>query len=262
MPRSGSVVRAIAPQRIPFVAPAMLGSWPATPPRRSERMDFVFMLTRNDATVENALDLVEIARELGLRHIGFKDAGAEAPMLKRLTQAIRAAGASPWMEVVATTREAELRAIALGRDLGVDLLMGGVHVEEGLRILEGSVTRYLPFAGKPSGHPTRLSGSAVEVEAQCRAFAAMGCAGVDILAYRATEAEPLDLVAACRRGFLDSGAVVVAGSVNSAERVNAVRAAGADAFTIGTAAIACAYAPGVGSVAGQLKAVLEDCRAG
>jgi hypothetical protein len=222
-------------------------------------MDFVFMLTRNDATVGNALDLVEIARELGLRHIGFKDAGADAPMLRRLTQAIRAAGASPWMEVVATTREAELRSIALGRDLGVDLLMGGVHVEEALRILDGGATRYLPFAGKPSGHPTRLGGSAAEVEAQCRAFAAMGCAGVDILAYRATEAEPLDLVAACRRGFLDQGAVVVAGSVNSAERVAAVRAAGADAFTIGTAAIEASYAPGGGSLAAQLRAVLEDC---
>ena len=130
------------------------------------------MLTRNDATVENALDLVEVARSLGLRHIGFKDVGAEAPMLARLAAAIRAAGASPWMEVVATTREAELRSLKLGRDLGVDRLMGGVHVEEGLRILEGSATRYLPFAGKPSGHPTRLGGSAAEVEAQCRAFAA------------------------------------------------------------------------------------------
>jgi hypothetical protein len=224
-------------------------------------MDFVFMLTRNDATVENALDLVAITSGLGLRHIGFKDVGAEAPMLRRLTVAIRAAGASPWMEVVATTREAELRSIALGRDLGVDRLMGGVHVEEALQILEGSATRYLPFAGKPRGHPTRLGGSAVEVEAQCRAFAAMGCAGVDILAYRATEAEPLDLIAACRRGFLDSGVVVVAGSVNSAERVNAVRAAGADAFTIGTAAIDASYAAGGGSLAGQLKAVLEDCGA-
>jgi hypothetical protein len=225
-------------------------------------MDFVFMLTRNDATVENALDLVEIARELGLSHIGFKDIGAEAPMLGRLTAAIRAAGASPWMEVVSTTREAELRSVALGRDLGVDRLMGGVHVEEGLRILEGSVTRYLPFAGRPSGHPTRLGGSAAEVEAQCRAFASMGCAGVDILAYRATEAEPLDLVAACRRGFLDSGAVVVAGSVNSAERVAAVRAAGADAFTVGTAAIEGSYAPGAGPLLAQLRAVLDDCGAG
>ena len=217
------------------------------------------MLTRNDATVENALDLVEVARGLGLRHIGFKDVGADGPMLGRLADAIRAAGASPWMEIVATSREAELRSVKLGRDLGVDRLMGGVHVEEGLRILEGSATRYLPFAGQPSGHPTRLGGSAAEVEAQCRAFAAMGCAGVDILAYRATEAEPLDLVAACRRGFLDSGAVVVAGSVNSAERVAAVRAAGADAFTIGTAAIDGSYAPGTGSLAAQLKAVLADC---
>ena len=57
------------------------------------------------------------------------------------------------------------------------------------------------------------------------------------------------------------GAVVVAGSVNSAECVRAVRAAGADAFTIGTAAIDASYAPGAGPLAAQLKAVLEDCRA-
>ena len=220
------------------------------------------MLTRNDATVENALDLVEVARPLGLKHIGFKDVGADSVLLRRLTIAIREAGASPWMEIVATTRESELRGVELGRDLGVAMLMGGVHFEEALKILDGSATRYLPFAGAPSGHPTRLGGSAPEVEAQCRDFAAKGCAGVDILAYRATEAEPLDLVAACRRGLLYSGSVVVAGSVNSAERIAAVRAAGADAFTIGTAAIEGSYAPGAGPLAAQLQAVLADCGAG
>ncbi len=224
-------------------------------------MDFVFMLTRNDATVGNALDLVAIARPLGLRHIGFKDVGAGASTLRRLTAAIREAGAAPWMEVVSTTREDELRSIALGRELGVDWLMGGVHAEEALNVLAGSPTRYLPFAGKPSGHPTRLGGSAADVEAHCRAFARKGCAGVDILAYRATEAEPLDLVAACRRGFAGAGTVVVAGSINSAERVAAIRAAGADAFTIGTAAIDASYAPGAGPLEAQLKAVLGDCRA-
>jgi hypothetical protein len=224
-------------------------------------MDFVFMLTRNDATVGNALDLIEIARPLGLKHIGFKDVGADAAMLKRLTDVIRLAGASVWMEVVSTAREDELRSVALARDLGVDWLMGGVHAEEGARILAGSATRYLPFAGKPHGHPTRLGGSADEVEAHCQAFARKGCAGVDILAYRATEAEPLDLVAACRRGFAGAGRVVVAGSINSAERIAAIRAAGADAFTIGAAAIDCAYAPGAGPLEAQLRAVLRDCRA-
>jgi hypothetical protein len=224
-------------------------------------MDFVFMLTRNDSTVENALDLVEVARPLGVKHIGFKDVGADSALLRRLTAAIREAGASPWMEIVATSRAAELRGVELGRDLGVAMLMGGVHVEEALKILEGSAIRYLPFAGAPNGHPTRLGGSAPEVEAQCRAFARQGCAGVDILAYRATEAEPLDLVAACRRGLLDQGAVVVAGSVNSPERIAAVRAAGADAFTIGTAAIEGSYAPGAGPLAAQLRVVLADCLA-
>ncbi len=163
------------------------------------------MLTRNDATVANALDLVEVARPLALRHIGFKDVGAEPWLLSRLTAAIREAGAAVWMEVVSTTREDELRSVALARDLGVDWLMGGVHVEEALRALAGSATRYLPFAGRPIGHPTRLGGSAGDVEEQCRAFSRRGCAGVDILAYRATEAEPLDLVAACRRGLDEGG---------------------------------------------------------
>ena len=136
--------------------------------------------------------------------------------------------------------------------------MGGVHVEEALRLLEGDATRYLPFAGRPSGHPTKLAGSAAEIEAQCRALADLGCAGIDILAFRATEAEPVDLIAACRRGFA-GGRVVAAGSVNCAARVAAVRKAGADAFTIGTAALDGSYAPGAGPLAAQLRAILGDC---
>jgi len=225
-------------------------------------MDFIFMLTRDDATVANALEIVESARPLGLKHIGFKDVGMGPETLRRVARAIREAGASVWMEIVSTSREDELRSIALGRDLGVDFLMGGVKAEEGVRILANSATRYLPFAGEPAGHPTKLAGTAEVVEAHCRAFADLGCAGVDILAYRATEARPLDLVAACRRGFGGRGRVVVAGSIDCAERVAAVRAAGADAFTIGTAAIDGAYAPGAGPIEAQLRAVLRDCDAG
>jgi hypothetical protein len=221
-------------------------------------MDFIFMLTRNDATVANALALVEAARPIGLRHIGFKDAGADAETLRRLTSAIREAGASTYMEIVATSRAEELRGIALGRALGVDFVMGGVHVEQALAILAGSDVGYLPFPGRPSGHPTALEGAPEEVEAHCRAFAARGCVGADLLAYRATEADPLVLIAAARRG-LSGGRLVVAGSVNTAERIAAVRAAGADAFTIGTAVLDGSYAPGAGGLEAQLKAVMADC---
>ena len=166
-------------------------------------MDFVFMLTRNDATVGDALDLVAVARPLGLRHIGFKDVGAEPAFLARLATAIREAGAQVWMEVVAVPPDDQRRAFTLARDIGVDWLMGGACPADALRTLQGGKARHLPFAGRPEGHPTRLGGQAAEIEAQCRDLAAMGCAGVDILAYRATEAEPLDLIAACRRGLPD-----------------------------------------------------------
>ena len=36
---------------------------------------FIFMLTRNDRTVEDAPEQLKIALSLGVRHIGFKDIG-------------------------------------------------------------------------------------------------------------------------------------------------------------------------------------------
>jgi len=223
-------------------------------------MDFIFMLTQNDATAPNALALVEAARTLRLKFIGFKDIGADAQTLRRLTKAIRETGASPCMEIVATTREAELEAVALGRDLGVDTLMGGVHVEAALALLAGSGIDYLPFCGFPRGHPTQLDGAPDAVESQCRALAAKGCAGTDLLAYRATQAPPLALVAAARKGLGSDARLVVAGSINGRDRIHAIAAAGADAFTIGTSVLDGSYAPGAGPLAAQLAAVVADCR--
>ena len=89
---------------------------------------------------------------------------------------------------------------------------------------------------------------------------AAGCAGCDLLAYRATEAEPLELVKAARRG-IGKGSLIVAGSVGSRERIKAIADAGADAFTIGTAVFDGSYSPTRGSIRSQLKAVLADCAA-
>jgi hypothetical protein len=114
--------------------------------------------------------------------------------------------------------------------------MGGTSdavIDETMQILHGSGIQYLPFPGLPVGHPTRLGGDAQLVERQCQDFEQRGCAGVDLLAYRATEADPLDLVRAARRGT--SGYLVVAGSVSTVTQINDLREAGADAFTIGSA---------------------------
>jgi hypothetical protein len=222
-------------------------------------MDFIFMLTRGDRTIEDCLDLFESIAPLGLGHVGFKDVGVRPETLKALTAAIRKTGATTYMEVVSETPEACLRSAAVARDLGIDRLLGGTQVADIQNILAGSDTAYFPFPGRPVGHPTKLGGSPADVEAHCRNFVAAGCAGADLLAYRATEADPLDLVRAARRG-LGSGHLIVAGSITTRQRIAEIAAAGADAFTIGTAVFDGSYSPTKGSILSQLRDVLADCR--
>lgn len=217
------------------------------------------MLTRDDRTIEDCLDLVSLIAPLGLKHIGFKDIGVAPAVLGELVTAIHATGAQSYLEVVSTTPEACLNSARIARDLGVNHLLGGTQVDETMAILAGSDTRYYPFPGKPFGHPTQLGGTAEGVEADCRAFAAKGCAGCDILAYRATEADPIALVRAARRGLGSDKYLIVAGAVTSADRIKAVRAAGADAFTIGTAIFNGAYSPSKGSILSQLRDAIRDC---
>jgi hypothetical protein len=223
-------------------------------------MDFIFMFTRHDQTVEDCLDVFEAIRRVGVTHLGFKDVGVDYPTLDRLHRSIKESGATSYMEVVSTTPEAVLNSARVARRLGVDRLMGGTDVARVTEILKGTEIAYLPFPGRPVGHPTKLGGSATEVEEQCRRFMAEGCAGVDLLAYRATEAEPLDLIRAARRGLGKKGQLVVAGSIDSSARIRAVAEAGADAFTIGSAAFDGSFSPRKGLLANQLRDIVEACR--
>jgi hypothetical protein len=221
-------------------------------------MDFVFMLTRGDQTVADGLDVLDDIRSVGLTHIGFKDVGVPPETLAALAARIKEMGATSYLEVVSTSPEASLRSAQVARDIGIDRLLGGTQVEATLGILAGSAVRYLPFPGRPFDHPTRLGGSAEDVERDCRRFRELGCAGVDLLAYRATEADPLDLVRAARRA-LDGAILLVAGGVGRVEQVRALADAGVDAFTVGSAAFDGSFSPHLGSLRSQLTAVLDAC---
>jgi uncharacterized protein related to proFAR isomerase len=84
-----------------------------------------------------------------------------------------------------------------------------------------------------------------------------GAAGVDLLAYRATDAAPSDLVKAARAA-LGTGELIVAGSIESSDQVRALSAAGVDGFTIGTAVFDGTFRSGCDGLAPQIRAVL-DC---
>jgi hypothetical protein len=222
-------------------------------------VDFIFMLTRGDKTVEDCLDVFDEIAPLGLKHVGYKDVGVDYPTLAKLTDRIKSRGATTYMEVVSETPEACLRSAEIGRKLGVDRLLGGTDVAAVKQVLAGSTTQYYPFPGFPVGHPTKLGGQAADVTGHCERFMADGCAGADLLAFRATEADPLDLVRAARKGLGRDGYLIVAGSITSRQRIAEVAAAGANAFTIGTAVFDGSYNPRKGSILSQLGDVIADC---
>jgi hypothetical protein len=222
-------------------------------------MDFIFMLTHGDKTVENCLAILDEVLPLGLEHIGFKDIGVSGEVLHALTQRIRGAGVTSYMEVVSETPEACLRSAHVAVELGVDRLLGGTDITAIRPVLEGSDIAYYPFPGFPVDHPTKLRGQPDEVAAHCRAFMASGAAGVDLLAYRATDADPLELVRAARAA-LDGGELIVAGSIDSPGQVGALRDAGVDGFTIGTAVFDGTFESDCNGVAAQVRAVLDCLR--
>ncbi|TDD34246.1 hypothetical protein E1287_17330 [Actinomadura sp. KC06] len=221
-------------------------------------MDFIFMLTRDDRTVRDCLALLDGLGDLRLPHLGFKDVGVDPSTLTRLHRRIKDTGATSYLEVVSTSRERALDSARMAVDLGVDWLMGGTWVHETLELLDGTGIGYLPFPGTPTGHPTRLGGTPQHVAEHCRRFEEAGCAGVDLLAYRATDVPPLDLVRAARRAT--SGRLVVAGSITTPEQIHDLAAAGADAFTIGSAAMIGALDLRSGTLRAQLTAILNATR--
>src|SRR5262245_21132303 len=218
------------------------------------------MLTRQDRTISDCLAVLDLIQPLKLRHIGFKDVGVDKNTLGQLADRIRKSGATTYMEVVSTSPADALNSARVAVELGIDRLLGGTDVARVQEIAGGSKMEYYPFCGFPSGHPTKLGGRADQIEGHCRKFIEQGCAGTDLLAYRATSADPIDLVKAARRG-LGKNYLIVAGSVSTAQQIEALHKAGANAFTIGSAAFDGSYAKNMGSLLSQLAAIEADCAA-
>ena len=159
---------------------------------------FIFMLTRNDRTVADASQQLQTALGLGVRHIGFKDIGLPLEQLKGLNAAIKAGGATSYLEVVSLDRESEIVSAKAAAEIGVDVLLGGTRVDDVLPIIEDTGIRYFPFPGRITGHPSVLEGTIEEIVESARSIAARdGVHGLDLLAYRSARNVPELMAAVC-----------------------------------------------------------------
>lgn len=194
--------------------------------------ELIVMLTYNDQTVENALELFNQMQDAPVSHWGFKDVGLPPAEMKKVVDSMNAAGKTTYLEVVSLTEAEGLSGAKLAVECGFDILMGTVFFDSINEYLKDKPVKYYPFPGHVHSHPSILDGTVAEIVQHTRDLEAKGVDGMDLLTYRYTGDAPAllkEVVAATRLP------VVSAGSIDSYDRIGEVRDTGAWGYTIGTA---------------------------
>lgn len=216
-------------------------------------IEFIFMLTRDDRTLSDARAVYASIAGSGVRHVGCKDVGLERSELAALMSDIKANGHTTYLEVVAESAEATLASARVAAEIGPDYLIGGSLIEPVQEIIAGTGIKFFPYVGRIVGHPCLLRGSIDEIAEDARRAEGLGVDGINLLAYR-YDGDVDALVEA----VVDATSlpVIAAGSVDSAERIQALEERGVWAFTIGTAALDGVLVPGE-PLDVQLRCALE-----
>jgi hypothetical protein len=201
----------------------------------------ITMLTYHDQTVPDALAVFDQCRDLPVDYWGFKDVGLPVEDMKKLVAAIKDAGKTAFLEVVRYSEEECLASARLAVQCGFDYLAGTIFHPRVHEFLRASPINYFPFCGKVSGSPSILEGSISVIIDEAREIEHLGVDGFDLLAYRYVgQAEEL------ARQFIRAVKVpvVMAGSIDSFERLDRVRDLRPWGFTIGSAFFDKRFIPG------------------
>lgn len=196
------------------------------------KTNLIVMLTYQDRTVENAREIFEQCHEAEAEYWGFKEAPLPPEQMEQLYRRMKECGKKTALEVVAYSEQEGLEGARLAARCGCDLLMGTLYADSILAFCREHGIRYMPFVGRVTGRPSVLEGTPAEMIAQARACLEKGVFGFDLLGYRYTG----DATALIRTFVEEVKApVCVAGSVDSYEKLDQMKAIAPWAFTIGSA---------------------------
>ncbi len=212
----------------------------------------IIMLTHNDITVTDALEVFESCKDLPVQFWGFKNVGLKKPEMGKLVEAMKNAGKETFLEVVSYTEEECMEGAKTAVELGFDYLLGTVFHQSVFDYILTQDTKFMPFCGKVHGSPSVLEGTIDEIIADAENLLDKGVYGIDILAFRHKEGAGL-AEEYCRR---IKKPVVVAGSISSNERIAFINRINPWAFTIGSAIFTGNFAPGE-NFRKNLEAVIE-----
>ena len=198
----------------------------------NNRPALIVMLTHNDRTVMDARAVFEECRDSKAEYFGFKEEPLPLEEMKKLFSRIRDCGKKTVLEVVAYSEEEGIAGANTAVECGCDILMGTMYFDSVRDICKAHGIRYMPYVGTITERPSVLTGTAKDMISEAESCLEKGADGFDLLGYRYTG----DAAGLNKRFSEEVNApVCIAGSVNSYERLDEIKAASPWAFTIGGA---------------------------
>jgi hypothetical protein len=214
----------------------------------------IVMLTHNDFTVRNALEVFGSCKDLSAKCWGFKNVGISRVAMRKLIDAMKRHDKTTFLEVVTYTEESCFESARMAVEFGFDYLTGTRYFPAVGEYLKDKPVRFYPFVGDVSGSPVLLNGTTREILEDGKRLRQAGVDGLDLVAYRYVDGDPVELA---KRVVAEAGAeVIIAGSIGSEERIGIVNEINPFAFTMGSALFDGLFAPG-GDFRANLERVIE-----
>ena len=194
--------------------------------------ELIVMLTHNDRTVENAFEIFEQCKNSKAKLWGFKEKGLSLERMKDLYAKMKEYDKTTILEVVEYTEKECIEGAKMAVECGCDILMGTIFFDSVNESCKEHNLKYMPFVGKVTERPSILEGTVDMMVEEANRYNEKGVYGFDLLGYRYT-----GNAYALIEKFVSqvNNPVCIAGSINSYERLDEVKKAGAWAFTIGGA---------------------------
>jgi len=220
-------------------------------------MEFIFMLTHHDVTVPNALEVLEVVKDSGLRCIGCKDVGLDIAQYLELFKHMKRYDMETFLEVVTYDEKEHFRAVNLALKVGADNLIGGMpwYTKKTLDYLKkkGRSLKFFPYIGKITGHPCIQEGSIDETIQDGKESKALGIDGINLLLYRYTGDQKALLEAAVKELKVP---LIIAGNIATFQRIEELKRKNVWAFTVGGAVFEKKFVEN-GATKDQIKAILK-----
>ena len=192
----------------------------------------IVMLTHNDKTVFNALEIFEKCKNTKADMWGMKEEPLPVDEMIQLYSYMKQCGKTTFLEVVAYSEKEGIEGAKLASLCNVDILMGTTFSDEINEFCKSKNIKYMPFVGDITERPSILHGSIDKMIFDANSYIEKGAYGIDLLGYRYT-GDPVLLNSRLVKEV--NAPVCLAGSVNSFQRLDEVKAANPWTFTIGSA---------------------------